>query len=122
MFKLVALIKRKRGTTAEFFREYYETRHVPLASKSLEGLAIDYHRNYVETSFGYFGKDADGSDEQPYDCVTEVLLPDQAAVDGLLARMSDPALNAKIVADEENFIDRDSLRIMICKHVPETAR
>lgn len=117
MFKLVALVRRKPGTTHAFFRDYYETHHVPLASKSLEGFAVDYRRNYVEQSFGYFGE-GDGTSIQGYDCVTEVLLPSQAAVDGLLKRMSDPEMSAAIVADEENFVDRDAISIMICTHVP----
>jgi hypothetical protein len=118
MFKLIALLRRKPGTTHEAFREYYEANHVPLATPVMDGLITDYRRNYVQQSFGYFGESDGGQAADGFDCVTEVMLPDRASVDALFARMADPEISARIVADEEKFIDRASISIMIVNVVP----
>jgi hypothetical protein len=117
MIKIVALLRRKPGTTHEAFRDYYESHHVPLATPVMADFIVDYRRNYVQTSTGYFGE---GADDQAagYDCITEVMLPDRSAVDALFARMADPAVSAPIVADEERFLDRPAIRMMICETVP----
>jgi hypothetical protein len=117
MIKIVALLRRKAGTAHDAFRDYYESRHVPLATSVMADLIVDYRRNYVQTSMGYFGGGADDA-AADYDCVTEVVLPDKSAVDALFARMADPVVSAPIIADEERFLDRGAIRMMICEIEP----
>jgi hypothetical protein len=105
MIKIIAMIPRKQGITREQFKEYYESRHVPLILSYFP--QIDkYIRNYAtkDENFHYEGRHKQPG--VPYDAVTEIWLKDQAAYDDMMKMfLQDPKKLEGLVEDEKNFID-----------------
>lgn len=113
MIKLMLMLVRKAGMSFEDFHDYYENRHVPLAS-SFDQPLVRYRRNYV---VGH----TLGAPQ--YDCITEVWYD----LDGKWSDYRDNIVApemAKIIAlDEAKFLDRSAMRIMIIEEAnsaPET--
>jgi hypothetical protein len=121
MWKIIANLKRKQGTSRESFKSYYESTHVPLASKQLEAYVCDYRRNYVSESLGWFPSNAEPENAAlpvpTYDCVTEVSFLDRASLDRFLAHMNRPEIQQIIIEDEKRFLDRPSIVMMICEEL-----
>jgi uncharacterized protein (TIGR02118 family) len=109
MIRLVALLSRKPGTTPEQFREYYETRHVPLI-ESMNPYMSGYTRDYIRPGTGIRGNLADGPGEwlPGYDVVTMVSFASQEDFDKARAALGTDENRALIAADEENFLDRSA--------------
>jgi uncharacterized protein (TIGR02118 family) len=102
MFKMIILAKRKPGMSMEAFREYYETRHAPLAMSLAPEPVAKYIRNYLTPA-------APGI-ENPYDVVTETWFESKEQFDRNFAALAAaPEKMAAIAADEENFFDRSSI-------------
>ena len=99
MLKLMLLVRRKSGMTAEAFREHYETVHAPLALANMTGLKR-YVRNYTVP--------VPGQPEPAHDCVTEMWFADQASLTATMAWMHSDA-GKVLSADEELFMDRSSM-------------
>lgn len=114
MIKLIALLTRKPGTTPEEFREYYETRHVPLIEQ-LNPWMAGYSRDYIIPGTSIKGNLADGpNDWAPgYDVVTSVLFATQDDFDKARAALTRPENAQRIAADEENFLDRKAKMIFL---------
>ena len=114
MIRLVALLTRKPGTTLEQFRDYYETRHVPLIERINPYMAA-YTRDYVVPGTGIKGNLADGPSgwEPGYDVVTMVSFASQEDFDKARAAFGKPENAAAIAADEENFLDRKAKMIFL---------
>lgn len=114
MIRLVALLTRKPGTTLEQFRDYYETRHVPLI-ESINPYMSAYTRDYILPGTAIKGNLADGpSDWSPgYDVVTLVTFASQEDFDKARAAFGKPENQAAIAADEENFLDRKTKMIFL---------
>jgi uncharacterized protein (TIGR02118 family) len=114
MIRLVALLTRKPGTTPEQFREYYETRHVPLI-ESINPYMSGYTRDYILPGTGIRGNLADGPGEWSpgYDVVTMVSFASQEDFDKARAAFGKPENAAAIAADEENFLDRKAKMIFL---------
>jgi uncharacterized protein (TIGR02118 family) len=105
MFKVIVLLRRKRGMTAEEFREYYEKRHVALIRANVP--MQKNVRNYITP----IGNDTYPSDGDPqFDCATEVWFDSEEHFDRAVAGMLEPNKAAEIAADEERFADRSSIR------------
>jgi hypothetical protein len=106
MYKYVALVKRKPGTTKQQFRDYYENIHSKLGEKYFPPYAVKYQRRYLEAIPSPLKPNqAAGPD---YDCVAEFWFKDEANYRAFEASIANaPAEErAAIVADEEAFIDR----------------
>lgn len=97
MIKAVVLIKRKQGVSQEAFREHYEEVHAPLALKHLP-MIRRYVRNHVMPM--------PGTQEQAFDCLTELWFDDLEDVLRLAAFVQSEE-GRVIREDEEKFIDRD---------------
>ena len=102
MFKVLWLLRRKPGITHEQFRDHYENSHAILGQKYLGHLMLDYKRNYrTATAGGGVPTDPKGSalashsGEWEYDCVTEWVMPNEAAFD----------VHAEL-ADTKAFVER----------------
>src|SRR3954462_14233770 len=52
MYKVMWLLKRKRGITLDQFRDHYENSHSVLGNKYLGHLLIHYKRNYKTEVWG----------------------------------------------------------------------
>jgi uncharacterized protein (TIGR02118 family) len=109
MFKLMILIKRKRGMAMEDFIEYYETKHAPLGRSKVPNL-----KRYVRHFLRPYGNEMYGADaELPYDVVTEIWFDDRADFERGMAYLSEPETAKIIAADEEKLFERSSIRFVI---------
>jgi uncharacterized protein (TIGR02118 family) len=116
MIKLVILLKRKPGLSQEDFRRHYENRHAPLALKYLDHLLLDYRRNYPQRELSYLSSNlASPESGGSYDAVAEMVVADSAALEELYRVLADPQVKSVIAEDEARFLDRDSIRIMVCE-------
>lgn len=121
MYKVMWLLRRKAGISHAEFREHYENSHVKLAHKYIGHLMLDYKRNYkIETWGGGVPTDTGGGFgpvEWAYDCVTEWVMPDEAAFDEINRIFADPVIGKIFHDDEEHFLDRDSILLIKCSVV-----
>jgi uncharacterized protein (TIGR02118 family) len=116
MIKLIILLKRKPGLSREEFRRHYETRHAPLAMKYLDHLLLDYRRNYPQREFSYLASNSTTMESGgSYDAVAEMVVQDTAALEEMYRILADPEVKSVIGKDEATFLDRDSIRIMVCE-------
>jgi hypothetical protein len=114
--KVMILLKRKSGMSAAAFRDYYENSHVVLAHKYLGHLFIDYRRNYSETVAEQVGEKPNPAvADSPFDAITEIWLKDRDAWLEMQRIIADPSIGKIFMEDEENFLDRPSLRIFPCQ-------
>lgn len=77
MIKIVALIKRRAGMTAEEFRTYYEHRHARLFHQTIPDDVARAITHYVQNHAARLGT---GTTEPAYDCVTEIGFDDLAGM------------------------------------------
>lgn len=106
VFKILLFMKRRPGLSVEAFREYYETRHAPLAEKYSSGVSR-YIRRYIDPQpHPETGEWVDGPD-----VITELWFEDEKVYRGTLAYITSSLMPDEIVADERNLFDRSSFRI-----------
>jgi len=117
MQKFVGLIRRRSDFSPEAFREYYETRHVPLAKALIGDYFADYRRSYPTSVVALEATDGSTPPADAYDCVTEIWFEDDQfeRMQAMLAAHPDRA--QQIVDDEMKFMDRSKVRLMICNEV-----
>jgi hypothetical protein len=115
MFKVLWFLKRKPGISLEQFRDHYERSHAVLGQRYLGHLLIDYKRNYKLAAAGG-GVPTDpkkggglSAQEWEYDCITEWVMPDEAAFDEIMRLFADPVIGKIFHDDEENFLHRESV-------------
>ena len=115
MFKRIMLIKKKAGMSREDFIAYYETRHLPLCMGLLPPPVL-HRRNYPVPGDALgqaMRSDRDLGAEVEYDCINEVFHHTRADAEAYFQALSDPAKRALIAADEANFIEPGSIRVLI---------
>jgi len=103
MIKLTMLIRRKQGMTREQFREYYETRHIPLAEAHTPHL-VGYKRNFIVNQF---------AGEDQFDCITEFWFDVKGNYADLRGTLFPPQVTAMMAEDEANFIDRSKSQLFL---------
>ena len=107
MAKLIALFHRKPGTTPDEFRDYYEARHAPLASRHYGHLFASYTRNYV-------GRAVDGDGPVP-DAITEIVFHDEPAMHEMFViSAAHPEVRDAIATDEATFMAVAARRMFLC--------
>ena len=120
MIKLFFFIKRKPGTTHEYFRARYAS-HVILGREYFGDIILDARRSYPITIAASFVDEPDGlgspAEEPQYDAITELTLRDQDALDEMFRRFRDPEVRRIISEDEAQFMDRDTIKMMRCDEV-----
>jgi len=105
-WKILLFMKRRPDISVEAFREYYETRHVPLAERHSSGMT-GYIRRYIEPQpHPETGEWADGPD-----VITELWFSDEKVYRDTLAYITSTVMPDEIVEDEKNLFDRSSFRI-----------
>lgn len=117
MVKIIYFLKRKKGLTHEQFREHYEKSHVVLAKKYIGHLLKDYIRNYPSFALLNPSNIPEGTEPVPYDigydCITEMHVENQAAIDEMTRIFNDPEVNPVLVEDELKFLERDQIVMII---------
>jgi uncharacterized protein (TIGR02118 family) len=101
VLKNLGLIPRRADLSRAAFREYYETRHAPLALRHLRSFRR-YVRNYVV--------DATPADP-PFDSLSEFWYESQADIDAVIGVLTSSAGEA-LREDEARFMDRARIRIV----------
>lgn len=105
-WKILLFMKRRPDISVEAFREYYETRHAPLAEKYSSGVSR-YIRRYIDPHpHPETGEWTDGPD-----VITELWFEDEAIYRGTLAYITSSLMPGEIVEDEKHLFDRSSFRI-----------
>ena len=108
MFKAIAMIKRKPGTTMEQLIHHYESKHAVLAMERVPNLK-KYVRHYLHP----YGNNVYGQDQEaPYDVITEIWFDDREDFEKAMAYLTEPETAAIIGEDEERVFDRSSIRFM----------
>lgn len=126
MIKIIYFLKRKNGTTPEQFRAHYESSHVVLAKRYIGHLLLDYVRNYPTFALLNPSNVPEGTAPEPYDigydCITEMFVKDQAAVDEMGRIFNDPQINPILVEDELKFLERDKTVMIMVEVVSNGTR
>lgn len=106
VFKILLFMKRRPDISVEQFRDYYETRHAPLAEKYSSGVSR-YIRRYIDPQrHPETGEWTDGPD-----VITELWFEDENVYRETLAYVTSSLMPGEIVEDEKNLFDRSSFRI-----------
>lgn len=112
MHKMMMFMKRKEGISFEEFRRHYEEIHIPLCTKWIGHLIVDFKRYYPSDAINlYVGRpDADQAPLSDggvnYDAVSIYSVRDEAALADLLRVAQDPEFTRAVTEDEANFVDR----------------
>jgi EthD domain len=108
--KIIALISRKPGLSREEFIEHYENHHAKLIARYKHKWMLDYRRNYPVPASSF--RKLDGADGQMPDCdvITEASFATVEDYEAFTKASLDPEFGSQVVADEETFMDRGSIR------------
>jgi uncharacterized protein (TIGR02118 family) len=106
-YKILLFMKRRPDISVAAFRDYYETRHAPLATKNSAGLKR-YIRRYIDPRPH---PETGDPGELPFDVITELWFDDETVFNGALRYITTKAMPAEIVEDEKQLFDRSSFRI-----------
>ncbi|AEG50871.1 Ethyl tert-butyl ether degradation EthD [Sphingobium chlorophenolicum L-1] len=110
MLKIVVLMKKKAGMSRADFIDHYENVHSVLGRKYLGHLFLNYVRNYPQ---GPMLPGGAGESSTPYDCITEIWLRDEAALNEMRAIIARPDVSAVLKADEQLFQDKAESHFLI---------
>jgi uncharacterized protein (TIGR02118 family) len=105
--KILLFMKRKPGMSMEAFKDYYETRHAPLAAKYSTNLQRYIRRFITPQTHPETGPGG----EMAFDVITELWCKDKASFDALLGYITTSIMPDFIVEDEKNLFDRASFKI-----------
>lgn len=119
--KLILMVKRRPDLSAEAFRELYENWPTHAGLRLMGHLWTSYRRHYVEggqmfiaaKSVPVGGNYAD--DPVPYDCISEIVYPDMAALEEAARIAAIPENKAMIEEEEEALFDRSKCWTLMCK-------
>jgi hypothetical protein len=111
--KMMVLFRRRADLTPEQFRDYYETKHTPLALQLFPYLKI-YRRNYIRHDLHHqrAGGEALGM-RLDFDAITEIGFAGRNDYERMVSDMSDPVVREKVVNDEQQFLDRSATVVFI---------
>ena len=120
--KMVVMFRRRQDLSPAQFREYYETRHAPLALKLFPYLK-EYRRNYIRHDLVHRRSQPEG---QPtaldFDAITEIWFDSKSDYERMVRDMTDPAIRDQVVEDEKQFLDRSATVVFLVdeeRSVPE---
>jgi hypothetical protein len=107
VYKVFAFLTKKDGLRTQEFIDYYESKHVPLIC-SLAPVPTVYKRRYLVGE----KLTAEGG-EVDFDVMTELVFADRGAFDAWMAELAKPGVGARIVEDEEKFLNRARTRAYV---------
>ncbi|KAL2218182.1 EthD domain-containing protein [Thermoascus aurantiacus ATCC 26904] len=147
-FRVLVLVYRKPGLTPAEFKQLYETSHVPLVQR-LAGpdFPRSHKRWYIardpvetepetETAEGNTDNNSKNNDNTrfparvlwgrqedfPFDAVAELTFDNEAGWQRFVAKAREPEAARLLAEDEERFLDRGRLGIVVLGDVSETVR
>lgn len=108
---------RKPGISPAEFKSHYESSHVPLVESIAGSLFPKSHtRHYIQRADGadhpatvLVGSQADFG----YDAIAELIFDNEAAFQAFFARVTEPKAAEKIAQDEDKFLDRARMKVVI---------
>jgi hypothetical protein len=103
----IRVFDEKDGLSMQEFIDYYESKHVPLIC-SVALVPTVYKRRYLAGDRLTVGG---GNDD--FDVMTEVVFADRHAFDAWMIELAKPGVGARIVADEEKFLNRARTRAYV---------
>lgn len=113
--KVMLLMRRKSGLTAQQFVDYYEGNHAILASDHVR--FSDYRRNFVDHHANMVAQHLPGRSQPEFDVITSCTYPNPQE----LARVNDALANTEMGAvfaeDEGRFLDRDAMELFFVEEV-----
>lgn len=111
MIKILVFNKRRAGVSLETYREHYETVHAPLAHSLYPTLGA-YRRNYIDHDLTALADTRAGIARATpsFDSVAEVFFKDWQAFVDFRDRSAEPAVRARVLADEQKFLDPTAIQ------------
>jgi EthD domain-containing protein len=108
MFTVFGFLTKKDGLSMREFIDHYENKHVPLICNSAP-VPLVYKRRYLtpDDRLTIEGGEID------FDVMTELVFADRSAFEAWMAQLAKPEVGARIVADEEKFLDRSRTRAYV---------
>jgi len=113
---------RKAGLSPEEFKDYYENKHIPLLKSLLGDQFAKSHTRYYITS-GAIAQPAfimGQPSDLPWDVVAALNFADEEHLKRCAAIYEDEETQKIFAADEENFLDRASLKMVILGDVRQS--
>ena len=122
-YTIVAFIWRKPGTSPSEFKTHYENHILLVLDLAAAVFPLSHSRFYLKrTPEASSSSDTSNSNYRPtvlagtpddfaYDVYCELVFEDEAASQAFIARIREPEVAAKIAEDEENFLDRQLLKV-----------
>ena len=110
--KLVALLKRKPGTSMEEFEEHYENVHIPLVLRIAPHIC-HYIRNYIYHDSALANLDSLPS--ASCDVITEAWFETEEDFRKFNEDIARPEVRQLIIDDEMKFLDRAAHRMFLVK-------
>jgi hypothetical protein len=121
-YTVLIIAYRKSGTSPAEFKAHYESTHAPLL-KEIAGplFPLTHTRHYLHRAEGDSPDAASNpatvlvGTQEGLDCDSYSLLlwENEEAFQKFFAALSQPEAAARIAADEEKFIDREKLKIVL---------
>jgi hypothetical protein len=106
-FKILLFMKRRPDISIEAFRDYYETRHAPLAERHSQGIKR-YIRRYLDPQPH---PETGPAAELPFDVITELWFDNEQIFRATVGYITTTIMPDEIIADERHLFDRSSFRI-----------
>jgi hypothetical protein len=107
---MIALIRRKPGTTREEFIEHYKNHYARLIGSCKHRWLADHSRNYVIPGSEVTKLDGAAGSLPDCDVVTIASFATEEDFRSFSEASKDPEFQQAVVADEETSMDRDSIR------------
>ncbi|ROW11983.1 hypothetical protein VPNG_05169 [Cytospora leucostoma] len=124
-YSVLIFAYRKPGTTPEQFRAHYEGSHVPLVKEIAgEHFPLSHTRRYLHRTESKV-EDTERNANSPatvlsgtqaefdYDAIAELTFADAGAFQTFFGLVQQPENAARIAADEEKFLDRSKVPVVV---------
>ncbi|KAK2604280.1 hypothetical protein N8I77_007224 [Diaporthe amygdali] len=124
-YSVLIFAYRKPGTTPEQFRAHYEGKHMPLVKEiGGEHFPLSHTRRYIHRTEGKT-EDTERNANFPatvlmgsqtdfdYDAIAELTFADASAFQTFFGLYQQPENAARIAADEEQFLDRPRMSVVV---------
>lgn len=111
--KMIALLKKKKNMQREAFKDYYESRHEPLARELFPQIA-GYRRSYIIPESTYvYPHIKDVPPPPDFDVMTELWFNSMEDFEAMGQATGRPEIGERLARDEENLFDRSVMTMLL---------